>query len=642
MGAHGERVVGEALELLEGVRAFGAGVLVGRHGSPSVSNRPGGAGTLPGRLPMVRHNDNHHDVDRIPRTGPPGSSFSTGLGLPAGRRTSSSWSCWPSSRRPRRRWSWCAGRSPRSTAPRSLPGLTGEVEVVRDDHGIPQLYADSLADLMAAQGYVHAQERFYEMDVRRHITAGRLSELFGKDTLETDEFVRTLGWRDVAEQELPLLEARDPRGARGVRRRGERLSRLAQSFADRGRVLRPRARRPRLPPRALDAGRLAGLAQGDGLGPQGQHGGGDRARPGARPTTLPSRWPTCSRRTTTGPRADRRPGGGRRRGLRAGRRRRAAPATPSDRRTPPPSAGSCARLHDTLQRLPVLVGRGDGVGSNSWVVDGEHSATGQPLLANDPHLGVGVPGVWMQVGLHCRTVSAECPLDVAGFSFSGVPGVVIGHNADIAWGFTNLGPDVTDLYLERVRGDSWLQNGQPHPLIERQETIKVRGEDDVTITVRATSHGPILSDVGDFYPDLAEDAPDDPSGAGPPPRTTSSLPSRWLGRRCSPPPRPTRSSASTWLTTGPASARPRRPSPCRRRTSCTPTARVTSATRLPAWCRSASRATTGCSPRRAGAVRTTGPATTCRTTGCPTCWTPTRASSPRPTRRWSGRTIPTT
>ena len=147
------------------------------------------------------------------------------------------------------------------------------------------------------------------------------------------------------------------------------------------------------------------------------------------------------------------------------------------------------------------------MGSNSWVVDGEHSETGAPLLANDPHLGVGVPGIWMQMGLHCRTVGEECPFDVAGFTFSGVPGVVIGHNADIAWGFTNLGPDVTDLYLERVSGDEWLQDGRARPLTQRQETIKVRGEDDVTITVRATAHGPLLSDATDFYADLAGGRP---------------------------------------------------------------------------------------------------------------------------------------
>ena len=87
-----------------------------------------------------------------------------------------------------------------------VPGLSGRVEVIRDDMGIPQIYADSDADLMRAQGFVHAQERFYEMDVRRHVTAGRLSELFGDISLETDKFIRTMGWRTVAEQEVALLK----------------------------------------------------------------------------------------------------------------------------------------------------------------------------------------------------------------------------------------------------------------------------------------------------------------------------------------------------------------------------------------------------------------------------------------------------
>ena len=108
--------------------------------------------------------------------------------------------------------------------------------------------------------------------------------------------------------------------------------------------------------------------------------------------------------------------------------------------------------------MPELLGRGDGIGTNSWVVDGEHSSTGQPLLANDPHLGISQPGIWMQMGLHCREITTDCTLDVSGFTFSGVPGVIIGHNADIAWGFTNLGPDVTDLYLEQTEGDDhWIQ-----------------------------------------------------------------------------------------------------------------------------------------------------------------------------------------
>src|SRR5690606_8943393 len=90
---------------------------------------------------------------------------------------------------------------------------------------------------------------------------------------------------------------------------------------------------------------------------------------------------------------------------------------------------------EVIRTVPSLIGQGDGIGSNSWVVGGGLTATGQPMLANDPHLGTSIPGIWYQVGLHCRTLTAACPMDVSGFSFAGLPGVVIGHNQDIAWGF---------------------------------------------------------------------------------------------------------------------------------------------------------------------------------------------------------------
>ncbi|RJK92305.1 penicillin acylase family protein, partial [Streptococcus pyogenes] len=90
-----------------------------------------------------------------------------------------------------------------------------------------------------------------------------------------------------------------------------------------------------------------------------------------------------------------------------------------------------------------------------FFVSGALTESGLPLLSNDPHLGAALPSVWHQVGLRCRTVSEDCPFDVAGFGFSGVPGVVIGHNAQIAWGFTNLTADVTDLYLEKIDGDAY-------------------------------------------------------------------------------------------------------------------------------------------------------------------------------------------
>ena len=103
------------------------------------------------------------------------------------------------------------------------------------------------------------------------------------------------------------------------------------------------------------------------------------------------------------------------------------------------------------------------------------------------------------MGLHCTTVGADCPFDVAGFTFSGVPGVVIGHNQDIAWGFTNMAPDVTDLYLEKVDGDRYEYAGQQLPLAVRTETIRVAGEEPHTIRIRSTRHGPLLSDVSKGY-----------------------------------------------------------------------------------------------------------------------------------------------
>jgi penicillin G amidase len=166
-------------------------------------------------------------------------------------------------------------------------------------------------------------------------------------------------------------------------------------------------------------------------------------------------------------------------------------------------------------RMPDLLGDGPGVGSNSWVVDGSKTASGAPLLVNDPHLAPAMPSIWYQVGLHCRTVNASCPFQVGGFSFSGLPGVVIGHNDRIAWGFTNLSPDVTDLFLEKVEGDSYLVGDEMVPMDIREETIEVAGDDPVTVIVRSTRHGPLLSDNDDQLRDVGREAPVGPEA---PPR----------------------------------------------------------------------------------------------------------------------------
>jgi len=407
---------------------------------------------------------------------------------------------------------------PQTSGELRVAALTGTVEVIRDDRGIPQLYADSLDDLMLAQGFVHAQERFFEMDVRRHVTAGRLSELFGRATLETDEVVRTIGWRRVAERELAVLQPETRRAlesyADGVNAylasRGP--SELAVEYSmlrlggveytpeewtpvdslawlkamawdlrgnmtdEVGRVLAGTDHTEQevaqlYPPYPVERHQpiVAKGAVVDGVFDQDATGG----------TRNPERTAGGLDELDRRSRLDRRNGLDRRRGPDRGEER------------------AFTAVSDALAQVPALVGQGDGIGSNSWVVGEDRTTTGAPLLANDPHLGISLPGVWMQMGLHCRTVSDQCPLQVAGFTFSGVPGVVIGHNADIAWGFTNLGPDVSDLFLERVRDTTWRYDKEWRPMATRTEVIKVLGEDDVELRVRETDHGPLLSDVSD-------------------------------------------------------------------------------------------------------------------------------------------------
>ncbi|KAE8763420.1 penicillin acylase family protein, partial [Georgenia thermotolerans] len=155
-----------------------------------------------------------------------------------------------------------------------------------------------------------------------------------------------------------------------------------------------------------------------------------------------------------------------------------------------------AHAASALNAVPTLLGEGANIGSNSFVVSGQHTASGKPLLANDPHLSLSAPGVWYQVGLHCTAKRPDCTFDVAGFSFSGMPGIVIGQNADLAWGLTNQGTDVMDLTLERIYEDgTYLRDGARVPLEQRRETIDVNGGDPVTLTVSSTAHGPIVSEV---------------------------------------------------------------------------------------------------------------------------------------------------
>ncbi|MGZ5413748.1 MAG: penicillin acylase family protein [Aeromicrobium sp.] len=386
----------------------------------------------------------------------------------------------------------------------TLSGIRGPVDIKRDDKGIPQVYADDPEDLFFAQGYAHAQDRFFEMDFRRHVTSGRLSELFGKSALDTDKFVRTLGWRRVAEQELANLDDETTRllnsYARGVNAyiEGKSSSRLSLEYAVlslTGPDYRPEPWEP-----ADSLAWIKAMAwdlrsnMGDEI---------TRTLSTAKltPNQVDELYPPMPpfNKPIVGEGA-----------VQNGKFSAAKPCPDgincqqSTRTLSRAAVASLKSAGKAADKLPALLGTGEGIGSNSWVVDGDHSTTGKPILSNDPHLAPSMPGIWYEVGLHCRKRSAACPYNVAGFSFSGLPGVVVGHNNQIAWGMTTMYADVADLYLERVIGNTYEYDGKQMPLKTRKEKFKVKDGKTRTITVRSTRHGPIISDVDDDLEDVGK------------------------------------------------------------------------------------------------------------------------------------------
>lgn len=428
---------------------------------------------------------------------------------------------------------WTVTRSfPTLAGTVDITGLSSSVTVTRDDAGIPQITATTASDLFLAEGYVHAQDRFWEMDFRRHVTSGRLSELFGESQVGTDTFVRTLGWRAVAEQELALLDPVDlgyyQSYADGVNayldeHQGADLS---VEYAVLGLQNPGYEVEPWTPADSVAWLKAMAWDLRSNLDDEIDRALLSTTLTPAEVNQLHPDFPAGQHPTITGSQALTAPSTG---APEAAEPEAAEPeaAEPSAES----SAGSSAEstdgtvalepvdvdsytdalfeLRSNLGSVPELLGPAGGeIGSNSWVVSGALTDTGLPLLANDPHLGPALPSVWYQVGLRCQSITVDCPFDVAGYSFSGMPGVIIGHNQSIAWGFTNLGPDVADLYIEKITGDSYEFDGVTKPLLLRDEKISVAGGDDVRIEIRSTEHGPLLSGFdGTAYQQIATEFP---------------------------------------------------------------------------------------------------------------------------------------
>jgi penicillin amidase len=386
---------------------------------------------------------------------------------------------------------WTVRRSfPKTDGQTQISGLDAPVDIYRDSYGIPHIYATTTHDLFFAQGYVHAQDRFWQMDFWRHIGSGRLAEMFGDSQIETDRFIRTLGWNRLAQDEANNL---DPQSrlileaySAGVntylaQRQGSALS-LEYAIL---KMLNPEyTPEPWQPSHSLTWAKAMAWDLGGNmdaeiemalmmseLTPE-QISQVAPSYPQDHPYILP--------------------------GFSGGR---TVPATNAQaaQQVPHQLSTLLGVLSQKAASLDALTGpRGSGIGSNNWVIAGERTATGQPLLVNDPHLSAQMPSIWYEVGLHCIAKGPDCSIEATGFSFAGTPGIVIGHNDRIAWGFTNVGPDVQDLYIEKINPNNPNQyevNGRWVDMELVNETIAVAGGQPVEITVRYTRHGPLVSDT---------------------------------------------------------------------------------------------------------------------------------------------------
>jgi penicillin amidase len=378
---------------------------------------------------------------------------------------------------------------------RSYPQIDGEVrlvgldfpaQIIRDTNGIPHIYASSTHDLFVAQGYVHAQDRFWQMDFWRHIGQGRLAEMFGPSQVDSDEFLRSLGFTQLAELEFAALDDQSKAileaYSEGVNAYLADHSGTSLSFEYMTLVLQKRGYEPEPwePIDTLSWARMMAWDLGANMGAEITRAVLAGSLPRSRVNELYPPFP--SDRPFILPQS--------------------SPYAGGDSVDPDPIAGLpdsdlAALLTSTAARfasIDDLVGEsGAEIGSNNWVVAGSRTATGLPILANDPHLSIQMPSIWYEVGLHCDD---DCPFNVSGFSFAGVPGVIIGHNDRIAWGVTNFAADTQDLYVERINPDNADQyqfKGEWVDLDIRTEIIEVAGTNPTEIQVKSTRHGPIIS-----------------------------------------------------------------------------------------------------------------------------------------------------
>jgi len=371
-------------------------------------------------------------------------------------------------------------------------GLSAAVKVTRDSHGVPAIEAATLDDLFFAQGYVTAQDRLWQMDIMRRFGSGELSEILGEDTLKIDREQRILGLRAAARKSLQMASTRDrsyfEAYARGVNAFIESHGNgLPLEF----RILKYRPK----PWQAEDSIVIANQMVKDlnyyylpdvfarekilaKLGPE-------LTSDLYVNRSWHDRPPTVMREEINDHTNE--------------QQNQGDSDDDDDDDDSPDNAVTQQRGAAEIwaQHAPEAVN-----GSNDWVVSGAHTVTGKPLLSNDMHLGHQMPNLWYEAHLKLvnRLVNqAGNPagnLDVAGVTLPGMPYVIVGHNQRIAWGFTNVGPTVADAFIETFNGQGAYQTPQGWQQPEhRAEVIHVKGKPDVTLDVKITRHGPVITEL---------------------------------------------------------------------------------------------------------------------------------------------------
>jgi penicillin G amidase len=393
---------------------------------------------------------------------------------------------------------WYVNRTlPQTTGTLTSKGLHSRVSVVRDTWGVPHITGDDVHDLAFAEGYVTAQDRLFQMEFNRRIAQGRLAEMFGagedNSILNTDILLRTLDLYGAARFEEANLDARTlemlTAYSDGVNAfLDSHQNSLPLEFTVLG--ITPL---PWTPLDSLAYGRVVALSLDSTWSAKytramiDDKAGTDMTAalfpqyPATNPTLIASRDTAAPLGESNG-------------------------SSKSATRDPvkQTQALSPNLLKGTTYLRELLGNVRDALGSNDWVVDGTHSVTGKPLLANDPHLGIRMPSIWYEVALRGGG------LDAIGFTFPGEPGIVVGHNDYIAWGVTNVDADNSDLYIETLdptnHPGQYLYDRSWEQMESRQQVIHIRGGGSKTITINSTIHGPIInSGLDDLkkYPPVA-------------------------------------------------------------------------------------------------------------------------------------------